>query len=167
MPSLRVFPAVLALGLAMTACQSPEKKAAMDEVKVAKGVEAVCAAQADVDDAVIAVNALTPESTLADAEKAGEKLNQALSSLDKAEDQLVKAEVKEYRDQVEVFRQAVDEVRKDKSLTLAEAAERLKGKAAPVVAARAQLAATTVCVAVEGDTKVDESKKDSVDQDPS
>ena len=96
MPSTRGFSAVLALGLAITACQSPEKKAAMDEVKVAEGVEAVCAAQADVDDALIAVNALTPESTLADAEKAGEKLNQALSSLNKAEDQLVKAEVKQH-----------------------------------------------------------------------
>ena len=174
MPSTRVFPAVLALGLAITACQSPEKKAAMDEVKVAQGVEAVCAAQADVDDAVIAVNALTPESTLAAAEKAGEKLNQALSSLNKAEDQLVKAEVKEYRDQVELFRQAVDEVSKNKDLTLAEAAEQLKGKVEPVVAAREQLAATTVCVAVEDDSKADESMKEDgsmekkgADQDPS
>jgi len=152
MLSMRVFPAVLTIGLAITACQSAEKKAVIDEVKVAKGVEAVCAAQADVDDAVSAVNALTPESTLADAEKAGKKLNQALSSLNKAEDQLVKAEVKEYRDQVEIFRQVVEEVSRDKSLTLAEAAERLKGKAAPVVAARAQLAATTACVVVEDES---------------
>ena len=84
------------------------------------------------------------------------------SSLNKAEDQLTKAEVKEYRDQVEIFRQAVDEVSKNKNLTLAEAAEQLKGKAAPVVAAREQLAATTVCVAVE-----DDSMKDGADQDPS
>lgn len=160
MASLRVLPAVLALGLALAACQSAEKKAATDEVKVAKGVEAVCAAQADVDAAVIAVNALTPESTVADAEKAGKKLNNALSSLNKAEDQLAKAEVKEYRDQVELFRQAVDDVSKNKDLTLAEAAEQLKGKAAPVVAAREQLAATTVCVAVEEDTKAEDSMKE-------
>ncbi|QNJ05439.1 hypothetical protein SynMEDNS5_00709 [Synechococcus sp. MEDNS5] len=172
MSSLRALPAALALGLALAACQSAEKKAATDEVKVAKGVEAVCAAQADVDAAVFAVNALTPESTVADAEKAGEKLNTALSSLNKAEDQLTKAEVKEYRDQVEIFRQAVDEVSKNKNLTLAEAAEQLKGKAAPVVAAREQLAATTVCVAVEDDSMKDDSMKDDsmkdgADQDPS
>jgi len=172
MSSLRVLSAALALGLALAACQSAEKKAAMDEVKVARGVEAVCAAQADVDDAVVAVNALTAESTVAEAEKAGEKLNNALSSLNKAEDQLTKAEVKEYRDQVEIFRQAVDEVSKNKNLTLAEAAEQLKGKAAPVVAAREQLAATTVCVAVEDDSMKDDSMKDDsmkdgADQDPS
>lgn len=160
MASLRVFPAVLALGLALAACQSAEKKAVTDEVKVAKGVEAVCSAQADVDAAVIAVNALTPESTVADAEKAGKKLNNALTSLNKAEDQLAKAEVKEYRDQVQRFREAVDEVSKNKDLTLAEAAEQLKGKAAPVVAAREQLAATTVCVAVEDDTTMDDTQKD-------
>lgn len=111
MSSLRVLSAALALGLALAACQSAEKKAAMDEVKVARGVEAVCAAQADVDDAVVAVKALTAESTVAEAEKAGEKLNNALSELNKAEDQLVKAEVKEYRDQVEIFRQAVNETK--------------------------------------------------------
>ncbi len=157
MSSLRVLSAALALGLALAACQSAEKKAAMDEVKVARGVEAVCAAQADVDDAVVAVKALTAESTVAEAEKAGEKLNNALSELNKAEDQLVKAEVKEYRDQVEIFRQAVNDVSKNKNLTLAEAADQLKGKAAPVVAAREQLAATTVCVAVEDDSMKDPS----------
>ena len=167
MSSLRVLSAALVLGLALAACQSAEKKAAMDEVKLARGVEAVCAAQADVDDAVVAVNALTAESTVAEAEKAGEKLNNALSSLNKAEDQLVKAEVKEYRDQVELFRQAVNDVSKNKNLTLAEAAEQLKGKAAPVVAAREQLAATTVCVAVDDDSMKDDSMKDGADQDPS
>ena len=100
------------------------------------------------------------KSLVADAEKAGKKLNNALTSLNKAEDQLAKAEVKEYRDQVQRFREAVDEVSKNKDLTLAEAAEQLKGKAAPVVAAREQLAATTVCVAVEDDTQKDGTEKD-------
>ena len=69
--------------------------------------------------------------------------------------------MKEYRDQVEIFRKAVDEVSKNKDLTLAEAAEQLKGKAAPVIAARAQLAATTVCVeAVEPDATNDDATKD-------
>ena len=86
----------------------------------------------------------------------------ALSALNKAEGQLEKAEVKEYRDQVDLFRKAVDEVSKNKELTLAEAAEQLKGKAAPLLAARAQLASTTVCVdAVDdsSDVKTDEKPK--------
>ena len=52
MSSLRVLPAALALSLALVACQSAEKRADNDEVKVVNGVEAVCAAQADVDAAV-------------------------------------------------------------------------------------------------------------------
>ena len=160
MSSLRVLPAALALSLALVACQSADKKAGNDEVKVVKGVEAVCAAQADVDAAVDQVNGLTPDSTVADAQKAGDKLKGALSALNKAEGQLEKAEVKEYRDQVEIFRKAVDEVSKNKDLTLAEAAEQLKGKAAPLIAAREQLASTTVCIdAVEADPADDSDTK--------
>jgi hypothetical protein len=162
MTSVRVLPAALALSLALVACQSAEKKADNDEVKVVKGVEAVCAAQADVDAAVLKVNELTPDSTVADAQQAGDKLKVALSALSKAEGQLEKAEVKEYRDQVEIFRKAVDEVSKKKDLTLAEAADQLKGKAAPLIAAREQLASTTVCIeAVDdnSDAKPEEKKK--------
>ena len=146
MTSLRVLPAAVALSLALVACQSAEKKADNDEVKVVKGVEAVCAAQADVDAALLKVNELTPESTVADAQQAGDKLKGALSALSKAEGQLEKAEVNEYRDQVEIFRKAVDEVSKKKDLTLAEAADQLKGKVSPLIAAREQLASTTVCI---------------------
>ena len=144
--SLRLIPAALALSLALVACQSADKKAANDEVKVINGVEAVCNAQSDVDAAVDQVNNLTPDSTVADAQQAGDKLKAALSALNKAEGQLEKAEVKEYRDQVDLFRKAVDEVSKKKDLTLAEAAEQLKGKAAPLLEAREQLASTTVCI---------------------
>ena len=162
MSFLRVLPAALALSLALVACQSAEKKADNDEVKVFKGVEAVCAAQADVDAAMEQVNGLTPDSTVADAQQAGDKLKGALSALNKAEGQLEKAEVKEYRDQVDLFRKAVDEVSKNKELTLAEAAEQLKGKAAPLLAARAQLASTKVCVDADDDSsdvKTDEKPK--------
>ena len=145
----RVLPAFMVMSLTLAACQSPAEKAVKDEVKVAAGVEAVCAARADVDAAVAAVDALTPESTVGDAEKAGEKLRAALAKLDGAEGELSKAEVKEYRDQVALFQKEVEKVRKDKTLTLKEASEQLQGKVAPVVAARAQLAAATVCVEVE------------------
>ena len=57
--------------------------------------------------------------------------------------------MKEYRDQVAIFRKEVEAVSKDKTLTLEQAADKLKGKAAPVIAAREQLAATTVCVEID------------------
>ena len=164
MSTLRVLPAALALSLGLVACQSAAQKSDTDEVKVGQGVEAVCAAQADVDDAVVRVNALTPQSSVADAQEAGDKLKVALSALNKAEDQLERAEVKEYRDQVEIFRSAVDEVSRNKDLTLAEAAEQLKDKAAPLIAAREQLASTTVCIdAVDADP-ADDSDANSEDQ---
>ena len=158
MTSLRVLPAAVALSLALVACQSAEKKADKDEVKVVKGVEAVCAAQADVDAALLKVNELTPESTVADAQQAGDKLKGALSALSKAEGQLEKAEVNEYRDQVEIFRKAVDEVSKKKDLTLAEASDQLKGKASPLIAAREQLASTTVCIEAVDDNSAAKSE---------
>ena len=172
MSPLRVLPAVLALTVVLAACQSPEKQAVKDEVKVAQGVEAVCAARVDVDAALETVNALTPQSTIGDAEKAGEQLKSALAKLEGAEEQLNKAEVKEYRDQVAIFRKEVETVSKDKSLTLEQAAEKLKGKAAPVVAAKEQLAATTVCVEIDAtaapkkdgaktDEKADEKAKEA------
>ena len=80
------------------------------------------------------VNALTPESTIA------------------------KAEFSEYRDQI--FRDAVDEIREKKDLTLAEAADQLKGKVAPVIAAREQLMATTVCIDVEQSDKGESEDED-------
>lgn len=68
--------------------------------------------------------------------------------------------MKEYRDQVEIFRNAVDEVSQNKDLTLAEAAEQLKSKAAPLMAAREQLASTTVCIeAVDADSTDDSETK--------
>ena len=102
-----------------------------------------------VDQAVAVVNALTPESTVAQAEKARQSLDQALKTLDVAEEKLGQAEFSEYRDQVQIFRNAVDEIREQKDLTLAEAADQLKGKVAPVIAAREQLMAITVCIDLE------------------
>ena len=145
----RFLPAVMVMGLTLSACQSPADKVVDDELKVAAGVEAVCAARSDVDAAMATVAALTPESTVGDAEQAGEKLRAALAKLDGAEGELSKAEVKEYRDQVALFQQEVEKVRQDKSLTLKEASEQLQGKVAPVVVARAQLASATVCVEID------------------
>ena len=87
------------------------------------------------------VNALTPESTIA------------------------QAEFSEYRDQVKIFRDAVEEIREKKDLTLAEAAAQLKGKVAPVIVAREQLMATTLCIDVEQSAKGEsEDEDDSEDE---
>jgi len=146
----RSLSAILALSLALAACQSPEKKAEREESMVGTEVERVCLARADVDSALAIVAGLTPESTVGEARSAGKALKKALKSLDSAEAELAKAAVAEYRDQVKIFRDAVEDVRKQKDLTLEEAAEQLKGKAAPVIAAREQLDATIECPAAEG-----------------
>ena len=149
MASHRVFSAFLLVSLTLASCQSASQKASNDEVKVAKSVELVCSARNDVDQAVEAVYALTPESTVAQAEKASKSLNKALKKLKLADEQLSQAELREYRDQVKIFRDAVDAVRKDKDLTLAEAANKLKGKEEPVLAAKEQLMSITLCIDIE------------------
>ncbi|WP_413326830.1 hypothetical protein [Synechococcus sp. MIT S9503] len=146
MASLRILAVAFALSLAVMACQSADKRADNDQIQVVKGVETVCDAQADVDAATDTVNNLSPESTVADAQKAGERLKAALSALNRAEQQLERAEVKEYRDQVGIFSNAVDEVSKSKDLTLAEVSEQLKAKAVPLLEARRQLMSATVCI---------------------
>lgn len=136
MAAVRFLSAVLALSLTLAACESSSQKAVNDEIKVAEDAELVCSARNQVDQAVAVVNALTPESTIA------------------------QAEFSEYRDQVKIFRDAVDEIREKKDLTLAEAADQLKGKVAPVIAAREQLMATTVCIDVEQSDKGESEDED-------
>mgnify|MGYP001305971521 CR=1 FL=1 len=141
MAAVRFLSAVLALSLTLAACESSSQKATNDEIKVAEDAELVCSARNQVDQAVAVVNALTPESTIA------------------------QAEFSEYRDQVKIFRDAVDEIREKKDLTLAEAADQLKGKVAPVIAAREQLMATTLCIDVEQSAKGEsEDEDDSEDE---
>ena len=55
-------------------------------MKVAQDVALVCSARNQVDQAVAVVNALTPESTVAQAEKAGQSLDKALKILEVAEE---------------------------------------------------------------------------------
>ena len=149
MLSLRAFPAVLALGVALTACQSVEKKAVKDQAKVVSDSGLVCTAAADVEKALDKVDDLTPASTVAEAEAAGESLKKALATLDKAEKELQTSQLNEYRDQVEIYEKFVGQIRQNKTMTLEEAAQQLKEKAAPVIAAHEQLLETTVCVEVD------------------
>jgi len=82
-------------------------------------------------------------------------LDKVLKILEVAEEKLGQDELSEYLDQVKIFRDAVDEIREKKDLTLAEAADQLKGKLAPVIVAREQLMAITVCIDVEQSAKED------------
>ncbi len=145
MSSLRIFPAVLATSLVLAACQSAEQKAINNEKSVVSDLNIVCEAQANVDTALVSVSELTPQSTIAEAEKAGKSLETALLALDNAEDKLKKAEVREYRDQVEIFQKHVDTIRKNKEMTLEQAANELKSKVAPLIAASEQLSAVITC----------------------
>ena len=170
MLSLRAFPAVLALGLALAACQSVEKKAVTDQAKVVSDSGLVCIATAEVEKALDKVNDLTPASTVADAEVAGASLKQALATLDQAETEFQTAQLKEYRDQVAIFETFVGQIRQNKTMTLEEAAQQLKAKAEPVIAAHEQLAETTACIEVEDltdsgdDRSRDKSKDDGLEK---
>ncbi|WP_115071552.1 hypothetical protein [Synechococcus sp. UW179B] len=168
MLSLRAFPAVLDLGLSLAACQSVEKKAETDQVKVLSDSALVCSATAEVEKAMEQVNHLTPASTVADAEAAGASLQKALAKLDEAEAELQTSQWKEYRDQVAIYEKFVGQVRQNKTMTLEEAAKQLKAKAAPVIAAHEQLAETTVCIEVEEptDSSDDRSRDTSKDDGP-
>ena len=82
-------------------------------------------------------------------------MDKVLKILEVAEEKLGQDELSEYLDQMKIFRDAVDEIREKKDLTLAEAADQLKGKLAPVIVAREQLMAITVCIDVEQSAKED------------
>ncbi len=155
MLSLRTLPAVLALGLALAACQPAEKKAVKEEAKVISDSGLVCNAAAEVEKALEKVDDLTPASTVADAEAAGASLKKALATFDKAEKELQSSKLKEYRDQVEIYEKFVGEIRKNKSMTLEEAAQQLKAKAAPVIAAHDQFEETMACLEVDESTNAD------------
>lgn len=159
MASARAFSAFLIFSLTLASCQSASEKAANDEVKVAENVQLVCSARTQVDEALVALSALTPQSTVAQAEKASNALNKAVRKLNRADEELTKAELREYRDQVKIFRDEVDKVRKNKDLTLAEAADQLKGKGEPVRAAREQLMSIAVCVDIEESPNNSSGKK--------
>ena len=130
MLSLRAFPAVLDLGLSLAACQSVEKKAETDQVKVLSDSALVCSATAEVEKAMEQVDDLTPASTVADAEAAGASLQKALAKLDEAEAELQTSQWKEYRDQVAIYEKFVGQVRQNKSMTLEDAAQPLSRSAA-------------------------------------
>lgn len=137
-PALLIGIGLLALSLG--ACQqSPEKAEKKAEVVVCEQLAAVGAA-------LESVEALTPTSTVGDAEKVQKNLVNALNGLEKSEKALEKARVQILRDQMKTFNQEVDKVAKQKKLTLEQAAQELNTKVQPLIAARQQALADVECV---------------------
>ena len=91
------------------------------------------------------VGALKPTSTVAEAQAAEQALGQSLEALQISENQLEKLRVEAFQEQLRSFKAEVAKVTADKDVTLEQAADELKGKAAPVIAAREALSAAVEC----------------------
>jgi vacuolar-type H+-ATPase subunit I/STV1 len=128
------------LALSLVACQqNPEKTEKKAEV-------AVCENLASVGDAIESVQALTPTSTVGDAVKAQKTLATAINKLEKSEESLEKIRVRDLRTQLKTFNEEVEQVSKQSKLTLEQAAQELKVKAQPVIAARQRALAEVECI---------------------
>ncbi len=130
--------AVLALSLA--ACQKQDT-AQMEQ----KTESQICTQLAAVGTALEKTAALTPQSTVGQAEAANKELGNSLKALAAAEKKLQELRLQDFRKQVKAFRKEVSAVSKSKKLTLEEAAAQLKGKAQPLIAAHRQLSSEVNC----------------------
>ena len=129
--------------LALAACQpvaqkQPSEKAATGDV---------CTELNAVATALEQVNSLKPTSTVGEAQSANKALGQAIKGLKGAEAELEKARVADFESKLKAFKKEVAKVSKNKGLTLEKAADELKAKAAPVVAAHKELSASVNCKA--------------------
>ena len=139
---MRLTPLALAglIGLTCTACQ--QGNLAQKEQKVET---TICSQLEAAGAALEQVAALKPSSTVAEAETANQALRQAMTGLEKAETQLEQLRLQNFRTQLKTFQGEVAKVAANKSLTLAQAANELKGKAQPVINARRDLAKAVQC----------------------
>jgi len=129
--------------LALAACQpvaqkQPSEKAATGDV---------CSELGAVATALEQVNSLKPTSTVGEAQSANKALGKAIKGLKGAEAELEAARVAEFESKLKAFKKEVAKVSKNKSLTLEKAADELKAKAVPVVAAHKELSASVNCKA--------------------
>jgi hypothetical protein len=143
-PAMRRLPLLASAAiacLALAACQKTAEKA----VSVASATAGVCGQLEEVGKALEHVNALTPDSTVGDAQAANQHLGDALQSLQQAEGTLAKLKLSAFQTQVNAFKQELAKVSGDKQLSLKQAAADLRAKAGPVIAARQQLSAMVQC----------------------
>jgi hypothetical protein len=127
------------LALALAACQSDLAK------KELKAEAAVCQNLGAVATALDGVAALSPSSTVAEAQQAERNLATALTDLNRSESKLESVRLKAFRDQLQTFRGEVQRVSRESDLTLKEAGTALKAKATPLIEARRQLSAAVQC----------------------
>lgn len=139
---MRSLPLAVALCLGLTAagCQGGDL-AQREETTEAT----ICNELVGVRSALEQVGALTPTSTVAEAQAAEQALGQALEALQSSENQLEKLRVEAFQEQLRTFKDEVAKVTADKDLTLEQAADELKGKAGPVIAARQALSTAVEC----------------------
>lgn len=107
--------------------------------------ELICQQLAEVGRALEQVAALKPTSTVGEARAADQALATALTKLESSEAKLENLRLKTFNDQLRTFRGEVERVAKNKGLTLEMAANLLKAKSAPVIAARQALTAEVKC----------------------
>lgn len=135
---------LLALGcllvLTTAGCQ-PKDLAKKEQQTEAK----ICAQLAAVGKALDQVAALKPTSTVGEAVAADQALGSALAGLETAEQTLQKLRLQNFQTQLKTFKGEVARVTSDKKQTLEEAAQELKTKSEPVIAARRQLSAAVKC----------------------
>ena len=105
----------------------------------------ICAQLAAVGKALEQVAALKPTSTVGEAVAADQALGSALAGLETAEQTLQKLRLQNFQTQLKTFKGEVARVASDKKQTLEEAAQELKTKSEPVIAARRQLSAAVKC----------------------
>lgn len=128
------------VSLAAAGCQK------QDLAKKEQKTEAqICTQLAAVGQALDQVAALKPSSTVGEAAAADKALATSLASLEKAEQKLEQLRLQNFQAQLKAFKGEVAQVASNKSQTLEQAAEALKTKAAPVIAARRALSAAVKC----------------------
>jgi hypothetical protein len=136
-PLLAVTAALVAL--AMGGCQQNlnEQKATTEKQ--------ICVQLAEAGQALERVAALKPASTVGEAKAADQALATALTKLEASQEKLENLRLKAFKAQLRSFRGEVQRVSQNKGITLEMAANLLKAKAAPVIAARQALTAEVDC----------------------
>lgn len=138
-PSHSLLAATALVALALGGCQ-PNLT-----TQKAKTEKRICTELAAVSQALEGVAALQPSSTVGEARKADQALATALTALEASQEKLENLRLKAFKAQLRSFRGEVQKVSQNKKLTLEQAANLLKAKAAPVIAARQALTAEVDC----------------------
>ena len=137
--------AAACLSLALVACSPAEKDKKTKVMTEQQATATVCDQLAMVGSALEASAALTPTSTVGDAEAAGQQLRTALEGLKQAEVTLEAVRLEAFQTQAQAFNKELEKVSKEKQLTLEEAAKTLKPQTDSVVAAHKELQAAVQC----------------------